>query len=133
MCLNSGDDFKGDCSIDYVALAVNLGGGQRFIDSRGIAYQADKEVEYEDKQDIRKVGTSPKVFGVEPQDVELYKSFIYGATESRGRNRCVVYKVPVCEDGLYELSVKTLDNYHNYKGKRVRTFLNAFYKIRFDL
>lgn len=59
---------------------------------------------------IRRNFTYPdKVEKVEESDQSLYQTHISGASQDNPEDKCVTYKVPISDDGRYELSLKTLE------------------------
>lgn len=107
---------SGDCSVEKTVIALNLNGGT-VTDAWGVTHQSDSSVTPEDDfgisrpYDIRSVSEDP-----------IFNTGIQAASEMRETGRCLTYKISICEDGLYEFSVKTIEIANVLEGEKVFVF-----------
>lgn len=113
-----------NCEIDYVVFALNLGSANNLIDTQGINYLPEnKDV----REDVLNIAATEQielndVVVNSSQDANLYTTAVVGS----GQNcefllpPCITYRIPELKfDGLYELSVRTLEPNWTATGYRV--------------
>lgn len=123
---------SGNCKVEETIVAVNLEGPGHTDSITGIVFQAESEIKNTEPEGPRNTSfIDEKLFGGNSQDFPLYENYVTGAKTDASSGKCLSYSIPLEKDGVFELTVKTLEPVHFTLGKRVPKLKEYLLKIFF--